>query len=93
MVSSFSLSIMASSSDEELPDSYSIMLELPTELDSPDRSALGIDDQRALGPGPLMGDSGMFRLLGGLKSDFRGSIPPRQPTTGEDSGDDSAKVE
>ena len=92
MVSSFSLSIIASpSSDEELPDSHSIMLELPTELDSPDLSAFGIFDQRELAG--LLGDSGIFKLLGGLKRPFLGNIPPRDPTMGEDSGEDSAKVE
>lgn len=92
IVSSFSLSIIASpSSDEELPDSYSIMLELPTELDNPDLSAFGICDHIELFG--LLGDSGMFKLLGGLKRPFLGNMPPRDPTTGEDSGDDSAKVE
>jgi len=92
MVSSFSLSISASpSSDEELPDSYSIMLELPTELERPDLSAFGIVDQRELLR--LLGDSGMVKLLCGLKRPFLGNIPPRDPTMGEDSGDDSAKVE
>lgn len=43
--------------------------------------------------GTLFGDSGTLGLLGGLKRLFLGIMPPRDPTMGEDSGDDSASVE
>ena len=67
------------------------MLELPTELDNCDRSVFAIVDQRELRP--MTGESGMVMPLGGLNRPFLGSMPPLQPTTGEDSGDDSANVE
>ena len=74
-----------------LPESYSITLELPTELDRPVLSAFAIVDQSEFGT--LFGDSGTLGLLGGLKRPLRGIIQPRDPTMGEDSGDDSASVE
>ena len=92
MVSSSSpLSITASASEDVLPESYSITLELPTELDRPIFSAFAMVDQREFGT--LFGDSGTLGLLGGLKRPFRGIILARDPTMGEDSGEDSASVE
>ena len=82
---------MASQSEEELPDSYSIMLELPTELDNCDFSALAIVDHKVFGI--ILGESGTAMLPGGMKRPFLGIMPLRDPTTGEDSGDDSASVE
>ena len=68
------------------------MLELPTELERPDFSVNPAVDQSE-----LPRDSGifMFELLGGLNRFFLGGIiiPPRVPTVGDESGDDSARVE
>ena len=90
-MSSSSASIIVSPSEDELPDSYSIMFELPTELDNCDLSAFAIVDQRELGP--MLGESGTATALGGLNRPFLGSILFLDPTMGEDSGDDSANVE
>ena len=67
------------------------MLELPTELERPVFSAFAMVDQSEFDT-PL-GDSGTPGLLGGLKRPFRGSMLLRDPTMGEDSGEDSASVE
>lgn len=92
IVSSSSPSMIASPSDDEVPDSYSIMLELPTELDRPDFSPLVKAPHNELGI--LLGDSGTLGLFGGLlKRPLRDKKPPLDPTIGEDSGDDSASVE
>ena len=74
-----------------LPESYSIIQELPTELESPVFSAVTIGDQSEFGT--LFGDSGTLGLLGELKRPFRGIMLLRDPTMGEDSGDDSARVD
>lgn len=82
----------ASPSDEELSDSYSITFELPTELDRPDFSPIANAPHNELCM--VLGDSGILELLGGLlKRPFRDMKLPRDPTMGEDSGDDSASVE
>lgn len=92
IVSSSSPSIMASSSEDELPDSYSIILELPTELDRPDLSPPAIAPHNELGI--MLGDSGTLEQFGGLlKRPFLDMKLPRDPTIGDDSGDDSASVE
>lgn len=84
--------MIASSSDDELPDPHSIILELPTELDRPDFSPPTIAPHDELVP--MLGDSGTLNRFGGLlKRPFLDRNPPRDPTIGEDSGDDSAKVE
>lgn len=92
IVSSSSPSITASPSEEELPESYSITFELPTELDKPDRSPPIAAPHKELDT--LLGDSGTLELLGGLlKRPLRDMKPPRDPIMGEDSGEDSASVE
>ena len=90
--SSSSWPIIVSSSDDEEPESYSITLALPSELEKPPLSA--ILDHRELGKAP--GESGTMGVFAELYKPLRGGIvmPPRPPTTGEESGDDcSARVE
>ena len=84
--------MIASSSDEELPDSYSIKLELPTELDNPDFSP--VIEFAHIEFDMLLGDSGALGLRGGLaKRPFLKGKKLRDPTMGDDSGEDSARVE
>lgn len=56
--------MMASSSDDEEPESYSIMLELPIELEMPPFSVLAIVDHSELGNIP--GESGMMGVVAEL---------------------------
>lgn len=70
------------------------MLELPIELEMPPFSVLAMVDHSELGNIP--GESGMMGVVAELWVPFREGmvIPPRPPTTGEESGDGcSARVE
>ena len=82
-----------SPSEDELPESESIMFTLPTELDTPVLSTFPIVDQSEYGK--LPGESGATDALDALWSPFRGGIiTPLPPITGDESGEDcSASVE
>ena len=68
------------------------MLELPTELDKPDFSPPASAPHNE--QDTLLGDSETAELLGGLlKSPLRDMNIDREPTMGDDSGEDSARVE
>lgn len=56
--------MIASSSDDEEPESYSIMLALPIELEMPPLSVLAIVDHSELGNIP--GESGMIGVVAEL---------------------------
>ncbi len=94
VLSSSPRSIASSPPEELLQESFSITLELPTELDIPIFSAFAMVDQCE--EGVLPGDSGTLEKPGGLKRFLRAGkfMPRRPPTVGDDSGDDcSASVE